>query len=65
MVLIGVPADTHQAGLGSERDIQTVPPASGPDVLDERSGSFVPTMLRVAQWSVPAGTFDMGAPENH
>jgi hypothetical protein len=29
-VLVGVPADTHQAGLGSGRDIQSVPPATDP-----------------------------------
>jgi hypothetical protein len=29
-VLIGVPADTHEAGLGSGRDIYTVPPATDP-----------------------------------
>jgi hypothetical protein len=28
-------ADTHQAGLGSERNIQTVPAGSGPDVPHE------------------------------
>ena len=44
---MGVPADTHQAGLGSERDIQTVPPATGPDVLYERSGSF---HVRAISW---------------
>ena len=31
VVLRGVPADTHQAGLGSGRDIHAVPPATGPE----------------------------------
>src|SRR5438067_4133040 len=30
-VSVGVPADTHVAGLGSERDIHFVPPAVDPD----------------------------------
>ena len=33
-VLHGVPADTHLAGLGSERDFQTVPPANGPKLIE-------------------------------
>ena len=40
-VSVCVPADTHLAGLGSERDFQTVPPANGPKLLESFGSFFV------------------------
>jgi hypothetical protein len=41
-VVARVPADNHQAGLGSGRDIHAVPPANDPE-LEKAPGRFVPT----------------------
>ena len=50
VVLAGVPADNHQAGLGSGRDLNSVPPANDPDSL----ACEAPGRFRSARCNAPA-----------
>ena len=69
MVEFSVPADNHEAGFGSGRDIQSVPPAIDPDSLaSEAPGRFVFASCdapEIGRWPIEAMAVRMMGSGHH